>query len=624
MTPVLDTIAWLRSRAARPPRLDFGVEHRVRHRQHGFTFGYLHPDGNCPHGQPGTAHAHEQPCSPPGSWPAGGNDVGSRCKPQYKQALAHVSPADILFYGGAVGGGKSEYAIVEAATLCLSHPGVKVAIFRRTRKELQQELMGRLILLTWAGDKNVKAPDGSGRPFAKYNTQEGKLTFWNGSEIWLCYCDRESHVYKYQSFQIIGLFIDEASHFTESMVKYLMTRVRSAKRGVPKIVRLTSNPGGVGHGWLKRWFIKPVPGELVVQLPDGRRVARLPPQHFETWRPWPTGKVRVAPEKMATRQFIPAWFHDNDALAEADPDYLERAVQQLGGDKARQLAEGDWDANEGMIVGGLWEAQHFVQSSDEALLTAFPHLKLRAGLNQAPIPWHVLDDKRWRPPVGAMIFGSTDYGYGAPWSFHLHAVLPGGHVRTFFEDYGPKRRDIKQADIIKRALEHQTFADGKTPLMDGVQWIVYDPIIKGSRMEYGLAKTIVEVYQDAMPRVQFLPGAAGRQARLSRPNRWMDALAPAGDGLPNWSCTTGCPDLIRTVPDVPWDPDDPDVEDDESENHAYEDLGRFFEARPFAPRMAAEDPYKDLDPIERAHAEAMDKRRKGDDDEGVPTIYIPQ
>jgi hypothetical protein len=50
---------------------------------------------------------------------------------------------------------------------------------------------------------------------------------------------------------------------------------------------------------------------------------------------------------------------------------------------------------------------------------------------------------------------------------------------------------------------------------------------------------------------------------MSRPNRWKAALSTAPDGLPNWTCTTACPELIRTVPEVPWDPDDVEVEDDD-------------------------------------------------------------
>ena len=535
-----------------------------------FTFGYLHPDGQCP---------HAPACSPAGSRPFGGNEPGSRCAPQPKQAIAHASAADIIFYGGAVGGGKSEYAIVEAITLCLQFPGSKVAIFRRTLTQLEQELEGRIMLLAWADDKEQRGPNG--KLFCKYNRQRHVFTFWNGSQLHLCFCNHEKDVYKYQSFQIIGLFIDESSHFTEFMVRYLSTRVRSPRKGVPKVIRLTSNPGNVGHGWHKRWFVRATPEELGPRAdlekwvhdprtpPESVQAilhGRPAPQPFEVWRPLPPPNKPIRPDQMSTRQFIPAWFHDNFALAEADPDYLASKVYGLGGDKAKQLAEGDWDANESMIVGALWRAQHLVTDSDAVLRAFLPHL----AVGQV-IPWHILPDPKWRPAKGAHIFGSIDYGFGAPASIHLHAALPGGHTRTFLEFYGARKRDSEQAEILKKMLERETFADGKTPLVEGLQWVVFDPSMDSSRKEHGLAKTIIEVYQDTMPRVPFLPGAAGRGARLSRPNRWQDALAPAPDGLPWWSVTAACPDLIRTVPEVPWDEEDPDVEDDKAESHAYED-----------------------------------------------------
>lgn len=576
----------------------WSAERGVRHRaplppnRDGFqyTFGYLHPVGHCP---------HTPPCSSPDAKPFGGNEEGSRCVAQPKQAIAHASLADIVFYGGAVGGGKSEFAIVEAVALCLQYKGSKVAIFRRTLTQLEQELEGRIILLTWADDPTKRGPNG--KLFCKYNRQRHVFRFWNGSELHLCFCNNERDVYKYQSFQIIGLFIDESSHFTEFMVKYLMTRVRSAVPGVPKVIRLTSNPGNVGHGWHKRWFIRPTSESL-----GGRRS----PQPFEIWRPLPTGNDPTPPDKMMTRQFIPAWFADNLALFASDPDYL-RSVWALGGDKARQLAEGDWDANESMICGADWRERHLINASD--------HLLLATGLlkEHQVIPWHVVPNHRWRPKVGTNIYGSVDYGFGAPWSFHLHAALPGGHTRTFFEFYAAGVRDIHQAQRIWKALNTETYNDGKTPLLKGLQWIVYDPAMSGSRAEDGLAKSIIEVYGDACQhKVQFMPGAGGRAARMSRPNRWLDALSTNADGFPNWTCTTACPDLIRTVPEVPWEEVDGhrgEVEDEKSENHAYEDVGRFFEARPHSARQDAPDPFAHMndDPISKAHNIAREKKYAG-------------
>ena len=63
------------------------------------------------------------------------------------------------------------------------------------------------------------------------------------------------------------------------------------------------------------------------------------------------------------------------------------------------------------------------------------------------------------------------------------------------------------------------------------------------------------------------------------------------------------------MPDVPWDEDDPEVEDDESENHAYEDIGRFFEARPHHRVLPAPDPLAHLDPISRQYWSEREKHR---------------
>lgn len=524
-----------------------------------FTWGYTHPSGACP---------HDPACTPD----------RSRCRPQPKQALAHVSTADVLFYGGALGGGKTEFDLVEAVSIALSHPYGKVALFRRTLRQ-HREIISRF---------RQVVP----REIARYNASDHVATFYQGAELWFGYCDREDDVYNYQGEQWIALLLDESTHFTEFQAKYLMTRVRSPKKGLRKRIILTSNPGNVGHGWHKRWFVKPLPVEL------GTRTA---PQPGEVWRPLPMPQDPTPPDRVMTRQFVPAWFSDNIALAEADPDYLAKAWA-LGPEKGKQLAEGDWDANDSMIVGGSWRDWHVVQLTD---LTLQRHYGARVG---SVLPWHVLPDAHWRPPVGAHIFGSVDYGYGAPWSFHLHASLPGGHTRTFFEFYMPRKRDSEQAAMIREALTRQTFSDQKTPLMSGLQWIVMDPAMWNNRQEMGLAKSIAEVYQDTLQRAQITKGAAGRGARLSRPNRWLDALSIAPDGLPWWSVTTACPDLIRTVPEVPWDPDDPEVEDDDSENHAYEDVGRFFEARPHSPRVKPSDPFAHLDPISAAHQAAMAKR----------------
>lgn len=504
-------------------------------------------------------------------------------KPNRRQKLAidalWQGKTDWLFYGGAAGGGKTAWLAYMVVRFCLTYERAQVAIFRRTFKDLERSIMLEFLTIIPPG-------------LASFNRELMRWEFANGSILWLCYCAAESDVYQYQSAQWACLAIDEASHLTESIVRYLVTRVRSPRSGVPKWVLLGSNPGGVGHGWLKRWFLRPTAEELG---------ARPIPAPEEAWRPlvpaWLRGKVEAG--DMPRRMFVPARFQDNTILQQTNPHYLAH-LYQVGGDKARQLAEGDWDANESMIVGRVWSESHVVLPTDRALL--------EQGLEVGQlVAWHVLPNPDWLPPAGAPVFGSVDYGYGVPWSFHLTAGIL-EHTRTFYERYGRGHRDVDQAEMVRQAIE-----DMRTRLHAPTwrpEWIVMDPSMWSSRKEQGLAKSIAEVYEDVLrpTGVLIVPGAAGRGARLSRPNRWLDALATAADGFPFWSITTACPDAIRTVPDIPWDEDDPNVEDDESESHAYEDLGRLFEARPHTQVRPAPDPYAGLDPLSAAHHRAMDAR----------------
>jgi hypothetical protein len=273
-----------------------------------------------------------------------------------------------------------------------------------------------------------------------------------------------------------------------------------------------------------------------------------------------------------------------------------------------QEFEASFESNAGYILGALWKASHTVGPDD---------IELQAGglpLGKV-VPWHVWPHHTWKPSSEAHIYGSVDYGFGAAWSAHLHAAMTNGHTRTFHEWYGREIRDVDQAQRM-----HDTISRLMRPVDEGgigmkrPEWVVMDPSMWNSRKEMGLAKSIAEVYQDILGaplHIQLMPGAAGRPARISRPQRWMTALLPMGDGLPTWSVTSACPELIRTVPRVPWDEDDIEVEDGDSENHSYEDVGRFFEARPIGPKPKPLDRFAHLDPVSRAHQEAMAKKEAG-------------
>lgn len=265
----------------------------------------------------------------------------------------------------------------------------------------------------------------------------------------------------------------------------------------------------------------------------------------------------------------------------------------------RQELEASFESASGTILGHLWQAQRVVQATDLVLLKA----GYQAG---QVIPWHVVDAPDWVPPPGAKIYGSVDYGFGAPCALYLHAVVAGGRSRTFWELYQRELHDHEQASRLRSAIESYESRGMSRP-----EWVVLEPVMYGSRREEGLSKSIAEVYADVLQgTTQLIQAAGGRAARISRPQRWMAALAPSPDGRPWWQCTTACPNLIRTVKTVRWDETDPEVEDDDSDSHSYESLGRYFQARPLGPPIVKPDPFAKLnaDPISKRHAEAMARK----------------
>lgn len=514
------------------------------------------------------------------------NNDGVECPPNAKQMLAHTTPAEQIFYGGAAGGGKSIWLVVALVGYAAVTGGVQVAIFRRHYKELHQSIVPMVLSML---------PRGSYR----FDKQLGQLTFLhNGSIVWFLHCARDSDVILYQSSNWRKLGIDEASHMTQFIVDYLTTRVRG--NYLDAQILLGSNPGGAGHGWLKRRFVRPAGWEVNGPLAGGRPS----PRPLEVWRPW---APKQDPKRyMMSRVFIPAFVQDNVEMVKADPHYFDR-ILALGGAKAQQLAYGDWDSSDGMMFGPDWQAEHIVTASDTKLLTLGFH-------EQQILPWHVIPRTDWRPPPAATIYGSIDYGYGAPWSFHLHAILPGGHIRTFFEFYKAGLKDREQATWIRRGIERlmEPVSNGGCH-MQRPAWLVYDPQMDNDRSEVGLTESIADVYKEVLQesglQVELLKGA--KSSRKSRIQRTKDALAPGEDGLPHWQITAACENLIRTLPELPTDEEDPEDIDEEAEDHAWEECGRFLEHRPIPPRTKAYQELDELDPISRAEQLGILGRRDG-------------
>src|SRR5688572_28136714 len=252
-----------------------------------------------------------------------------------KQTLAFQTEATEVLYGGAAGGMKSFLLRVSAIRWCLEIPGIQVYLFRRTLPDLRDNhLRGPTSL-------HVMLSEHVSSGHVKFRQQENEFEFWNGAILHLCYCDSENDVEKYRGAEIHVLLMDELTHFTEYQYRFLRSRVRRAglkvqEQYLEKLPRIetASNPGSVGHAWVKRTFISP-----------------KPPQ--EVWR---------APKEEGgmLRQFIPAKLSDNPYLTKDDPTYADR-LRGLGSDDlVRAMLEGDWNIIAGQAFEKLNRERHCV------------------------------------------------------------------------------------------------------------------------------------------------------------------------------------------------------------------------------------------------------------------------
>lgn len=252
---------------------------------------------------------------------------------QPKQTLVFKSTAQEILFGGAAGGGKSHLLRVIAIYYALMVDGIQIYLFRRQVSDLEKNHIygsGSLLVLL----KNYLE---KGR--VKYNAQNKTIKFYNGSIIHLNHLKNDLDLVRFQGVEIHILLIDELTHFTERQYRFLRSRTRLGDLSVPKEIKErlpliigASNPGSIGHVWVKRTFITPVEA----------------------------GKIKKSTKKEGgrTRQFIPSRLEDNYILLKNDPDYEDR-LSGLGDPMlVKAMREGNWDIVVGGALDDVWSEDH--------------------------------------------------------------------------------------------------------------------------------------------------------------------------------------------------------------------------------------------------------------------------
>lgn len=315
-----------------------------------------------------------------------------------------TSPAREVLYGGSRGGGKTD-CVLAAAVRFVHVPGYRALILRRTFPELR-EVMDRA---------QEMYPQLGGTWIAS----EKRWRWSSGATVEFGYCETHADAMQYQGQEFHFIAFDEIGQLPEERTwLFLMTNLRRPPEGVTLMARATANPGGPGHGWLRKRFILPC-------APDG---------------------TPIYDEHGNTRAFFQARVYDNPTLMQEDPAYV-KMLESLPEVMRQQFLFGNWEVGTGLAFEGLTETSHRV-----------PKVKAPSG------HWH--------------LFGAFDWGFGHRWAFGLFAMRPDGVVMALDSVMGRRMVPEMIAERVQELLlayglgfKHlgYTVAGSDTKIRDGAR-----------------------------------------------------------------------------------------------------------------------------------------------------------
>lgn len=411
-------------------------------------------------------------------------------------------------FGGARGGGKSFAVRLKAALMCLKYPGIRIMIVRRTYPELRQNHIIPLKDLVGS--------------IAVYRETTRDMTFKGGSVISFRYCRNVTDLDKFQGTECDVLFIDEATQFTEEMYDRMSACVRGAN-DFPKRIYLTCNPGGRGHGWVKRLFIDRQP-----------RAGEDREDYF----------------------FIRSLVTDNRALMEKDPTYIKK-LEALPPKLRQAWLCGDWD---------IFEGQFFEEFKDD------PEHYGDRRYTHVIAPFEVPDD--WT------IYRSFDFGYSKPFSCDWWAIDYEGRAYLILQLYGcsgtPNDGVKWDPDRIFREI-HRIESEHRWLRGKRVFGVADPSIWDASRGD-----AIIEAADRNF--VHFQPGD---NKRIPGWMQCHYRLAFDAEGYPMVYFFNTCRDAVRTLPLLSYSERTPEDLDTDAEDHFADSFRYFCMSRPIRPKTEA-------------------------------------
>ena len=419
-----------------------------------------------------------------------------------------------VLYGGAAGGGKS-FGLLADPMRYFNNSNFNGLILRRTNDELRE--------LIWKSQELYpKAFQG-----AKWAEKKSQWTFPSGAKLWLTYLERDQDVLRYQGQAFSYVAFDELTQYPTSFAfNYMRSRLRTTDPTLPIYIRATTNPGGSGHGWVKKMFIDPAPAntKFVAQDLDTGEDLVYPEGHEKEGEP------------LFYRRFIPASLKDNPYLMEGGQ--YEANLLSLPEMQRRQLLEGDWAVADGAAFSEFRTSVHVIE------------------------PYEIPSD--W------VRFRSCDYGYSSYSAVHWFAIDPSyGTLINYRELYLSKHTG---RDLAKAVME----AEGS----ERMQYGVLDSSCWHNRGQIGpsIAEEMISMG------CRWRPSDRTNGARVAGKNRFHEVLKIDEDtGLSGIQFFNTCRQIIADLPVIPSDPrGSDDIDPRYASDHAYDSVRYAVMSRPKA------------------------------------------
>ncbi|HEX3897002.1 MAG TPA: phage terminase large subunit, partial [Rudaea sp.] len=270
-------------------------------------------------------------------------------QPFPRQYEFHESPAKYRLFGGAAGPGKTKALLWEAIRQAFNVPGSDSLLLRRTYPELESSLLAYF------------RRDVPRSYYRKYNESKHIVTWKNGSTTRFGHCRNENDVYAYQGAEFLFIGVDELTHFTMKQWQFLTSRNRCPVRGSRANMAGATNPGNIGHAWVKSLWVDHTP---------------------------PPGFDRPELYDPADYAFIRARLADNPIYAN-DAAY-RRTLESLPEYLRRAFLDGDWNVFAGQYFDVFDVGRHTSRPEDIRLEPWWPRwISIDWGFkHNSAVYWH--------------------------------------------------------------------------------------------------------------------------------------------------------------------------------------------------------------------------------------------